>query len=646
MAENSKVITLHLDPKPFEDALKAALEKIPKQATIQLNGVVAGAPGAAAPVAMGGQPITGAAGYTIQPGVIPGAPEGLTEAAGRKAKMLEFASALKAATAAAVAMQERLTEAVRIQGAVDRERLRTARMELGAELRDASGEKALERAEELAKRRSAIRLGEKEVLRGWKDEDDKRRKAEREAAQSESRGRSAQASERLVAFERARMLATGIPGLVNPLLGTQMSGVMQAGSHAIGMYSQWQALSERHQIRMSRYGRNAAAAGGSGGGGVDGQGATADAAAAAAPSVGSALTGMITRSIAQVALNAASLSMDIAQQASNKMGSLQLQRAGIRYLAGSHFGTGTEADVVSRNAASLGIGPDEMVAADARLARSAGKYAGYAREFAPGIMATGGSVESLAAVAKSLAVSQQRTTPNWATDQKSMDALSILAATTASYGGERGDAARSGFAQTMLEMSQRGIQRDPVELAIFQQKMTPMVGLERATATTQQYGGYQNPVLGNIRGALRQYSDMLQMAHTMKGAKSLEDVFANDEKMTAQQRLDIDKSGGTLALLGRGFSTSEAESLLKTPERRFVDRLSGDQTAKGAQDEERRAAAIGAQTELAQMSIVEGNTAKIAEAQTKFITSLTSVGDALNSMAAKMRNWVPAGVAN
>ena len=653
MADNSKLITLRLDTKDFEADLKAALAKIPKQQTVKLQvgggaGVGAGADvGVAAPVALGGQPITGAAGYKIEPGVMPGVPEGLTGNARVRAELEQFTVALRAAA-----------QATRDEGVVRKENTKAAAAQTAEAEKRKTAEARADQAERTAKTRdasyvaraekiSAIKVKERETIIGLNRQYSAEKEEKKKAQQDERHAERSQHGARLVEFERARMLAQGIPGLVNPLMSTQLSGGVQALGHGLGMYSQWKALGDRHELRMARYGRAAGAAtGGAGAGAGSGEGEpAAQVAQSAATAVGGPLAGMLARAVAQAGLQMAAQSMDLAQAVSNKMGGLQLQRAGVARMAGSGFRSATTADPVSVTAAGLGFGGEEIVAADVQLAQQGGKYARFSREYSPSVLASGGSIASLGAATRALAVSG-------AGEIQAQRALARLAGTTDGFSGARADELRSGFAQTMLESSMRGVHRDPGLVAGFQQQIVSQLGAERGNQMTQMYGSYQTPGLGGIRGALKQYADALQLGETMKGAASLKDLLRNDEQMTLQQRRAVDMAGGELALLGRGYSVKETEDLLsgRSGRRTGFDILTGSQAAQPTSEEERRdreAAAIAARSELNQLTVVEENTAKIAEAQVKFAGAMTNVGDALNSFAASLRNKIPfVGVAH
>lgn len=645
MADNSKLITLRLDTKDFEADLKAALAKIPKQQTVQLQ-VGGGQPGAAAvaataaPVALGGQPITGAAGYKIEPGVMPGIPEGLSGNARVRAELEQFTVALRAAAQAArdegVVRKENI-KATAAQ-AVEESKRQTAeaRAKQAKSVTAARDESYVERAEKI----SALKIKERETIidlnRQYSAEKEEKKKAQQEERYAER----SQHGARLVEFERARMLAQGIPGLVNPLMGTQLSGGLRVGAHALGMYSQYQALGERHELRMARM----RGGGGSSSGGVDASGAGAAIGAtigAAGGSAGAAIgsfIGMATVSTAQAVMTKLGETMDLAQTMANKMGGLQLQRAGVARMAGSGFRAATTADPMSVRAAALGFGGEEVVAADTQLAQQGGRYARFSREYTPGILASGGSIASMGAVTRALAASGT-------SDGSAKWTLGLLAGTTDRFSGARADELRSGFAQTMLESSMRGIHRGPGLIAGFQQQMVQQLGAERGNQMTQMYGSYQTPGLGGIRGALKQYADALQLGETMKGAKSIKDLLRNDEQMTLQQRRAVDVAGGELAMLGRGYSVKETEDILGG--KGFsagVDVLTGEQTAYPTSEEERqdrKAASIGARSELSQLTAVEENTAKVAEAQVKFVGALTELGDAMNSVVASMRNAIP-----
>lgn len=649
MADNSKLITLRLDTKDFEADLKAALAKIPKQQTVKLQvgggaGVGAGAAvGVVAPVALGGQPITGAAGYKIEPGVMPGVPEGLTGNARVRAELEQFTVALRAAAQAMRdegVVRKESTKAAAAQ-AVEESKRQTAeaRAKQAKSVQTARDESFVERREKI----SAIKVKERETIIDLNRQYSAEKEEKKKAQQDERHAERSQHGARLVEFERARMLAQGIPGLVNPLMGTQLSGGLRVGAHALGMYSQYQALGERHELRMARM--RGGGGGGSSSGGVDASGAGAAIGAtigAAGGPVGAAVgsfIGMATVSTAQAVLTKLGETMDLAQTMANKLGGIQLQRAGVARMAGSGFRAATTADPVSVRAAALGFGGEEIVAADVQLAQQGGKYARFSREYSPSVLASGGSIASLGAATRALAVSG-------ADDSQARRALLRLAGTTGGFSGARADELRSGFAQTMLESSMRGVHRDPGLVAGFQQHMVSQLGAERGNQMTQMYGSYQTPGLGGIRGALKQYADALQLGETMKGAASLKDLLRNDEQMTLQQRRAVDVAGGELALLGRGYSVKETEDLIsgRSGRRTGFDILTGSQAAKTTSEEERRdreAAAIGARSELNQLTVVEENTAKIAEAQVKFVGAMTNVGDALNSFAGSIRNAIP-----
>lgn len=653
MSDNSKTITLRLDTSSFDSSLAEALKKIPQQVTVGVKAqgaaggavvgsgtVVGGGVAGATPVAMGGQPITGAGGYTVEPGVIPNAPGGLGGQAKVRAELMGFAAAATAARTAAQELSKQLTEASRAQAAVVAEEAKTARAKKTQEFRVAAQQEVSDVRIAEAASKMAIRLQGQEATRAARKADEEERREYRKKEKEESAATRSQYSGRLVEFERARMLANGIPGLVDPLISGQMSGVARSASHALGMYSQWKALGERHEIRLSRYGKGVQGGDAEGGGGGAATAGAAIGGAAGGP-IGAAVGSLIATAVGQSVLSIIAKSQDEAQSASSKMAGLQLQRARTRMMGGAGTG-GTQADAVSMQAARMGIGPDEVVAADQQLAQMGGTASRFARKYIPNIISGGGSIQALGAVAQGMDVAGRVVKGDMDYRRPGYGrAFDVLEGTVNGFGGHAADQARMGFAQTMLEMSQRGVSRDAAQVAEFQQRMTGTIGLERGTAMTQMYGAYQNPNLGGVRQALKQYADARQLGEALKGAGSLEEVLRNDETMSLQRRMEVDKAGGKLALIGRGYSVAEAEEMRTgTFDSQKVSLGKANKNA----DPEMRAAAIGAETELAQMTIVEKNTARIAEAQAKLIEGMTKAGDILNSIAAELtRNWMPFG---